>query len=150
VTEDIENFRFNTAVSALMILTNEFEREEQLSIINYQLLLKLLAPLAPHLSEEIWHRLNNISINQPNQHKSASIFFEKWPKYEPKLIKEETITLVIQINGRVRDKIEVEASFSEEEAKKLTLEREKVKKWIEDKEVKKIIFVPGKLINIVV
>ena len=150
VTEDIENFRFNTAVSALMILTNEFEREEQLSIINYQLLLKLLAPLAPHLSEEIWHRLNNISINQPNQHKSASIFFEEWPKYEPKLIKEETITLVIQINGRVRDKIEVEAFLSEEEAKKLTLEREKVKKWIEDKEVKKIIFVPGKLINIVV
>jgi len=150
VTEDIENFRFNTAVSALMILTNELEKEKQLSIINYQLLLKLLAPMAPHLTEELWHRLNNISINQSNQHKSASIFFEKWPEYDPKLIKEEMITLVIQINGRIRDKIEVGADISEEEAKKLTLEREKVKKWIEGKEIKKVIFVPGRIINIVI
>jgi len=140
VTEDIENFRFNTAVSALMILTNEMEKQEQLSIISYQSLIKLLAPMAPHISEELWQRLGH----------QKSIFFEKWPKYEPKLVKEEMITLVIQINGKVRDKIEVPVDISEKDAKELTLGREKVKKWIEGKEVKKVIFIPGKLINIVI
>ena len=140
VTEDIESFRFNTAISALMILTNELEKENQLSVISYQLLLKLLAPMAPHLSEELWQKLGN----------KKSIFLEKWPKYDSKLIKEEIVTLVIQVNGKVRDKIEVEAGISKEEAKKLALSREKVQKWIEGKEIKKVIFVPGKLINIVV
>ena len=143
VTEDIENFRFNTAVSALMILTNEFEKAKDYNpptTHSYKILVKLLAPMAPHLAEEIWQKLGS----------KKSIFLEKWPKYEPKLVKEEIITLVIQVNGKVRDKIEVEASLSEEEAKKLTLGREKVKKWIEGKEIKKVIFVPGKLINIVI
>ena len=79
-----------------------------------------------------------------------SIFLEKWPKYNPELIKEEKIQLIIQINGKVRDKIEVEPEITEEKAKELTLKRERVKRWIEKKEIKKIIFVPGKLINIVI
>jgi len=140
VTEDIENFRFNTAVSALMILANEFEKEGQLSVINYQLLLKLLAPAAPHIAEELWQKLGH----------KKSVFLEKWPKYDLELAKEEIITLIIQVNGRVRDKIEVEADISEEKAKKLALSKEKVLKWLEGKEIKKVIFVPGKLINIVV
>jgi leucyl-tRNA synthetase len=140
VTEDIENFRFNTAVSALMVLTKELEKAENISISNYKLLLKLLAPLAPHLSEEIWQKLGG----------GKSIFFQSWPKYDSKLIKEEIITLVIQINGRVRDKIAVETPLSQKEAERLALEREKVKKWLGDKKIKKIIFVPGKLINIVI
>ncbi|MDI6602678.1 MAG: leucine--tRNA ligase, partial [Patescibacteria group bacterium] len=140
VTEDIENFRFNTAVSALMILTNEFEKAKELSVISYRSLVKLLAPMAPHFSEEIWQKLGN----------KKSIFLEKWPKYDPKLIKEEIITLVIQVNGKVRDKIEVEADIAEEKAKELAISREKVQKWIEGKEIKRVIFVPGKLINIVI
>ncbi len=140
VTEDIENFRFNTAISALMILTNEFEKAKELPAISYQTLLKLLAPLAPHIAEELWQKLGH----------KKSIFFEKWPRYNPELIKEEKVTLVIQVNGKVRDKIEIEHSFSEKEAKDLALGREKVKRWIEGKEIKKVIFVPGKLINFVI
>jgi len=139
ITEDIENFRFNTAISALMILANELEKQEKISLTNYSLFLVLLSPMAPHIAEEIWQRLGH----------KKSIFFEKWPKYDKKLIREEIITLIVQVNGKVRDKMEIDASVSEAEAKKLTLERGKVKKWIEGKEIKKIIFVPGKLINIV-
>jgi leucyl-tRNA synthetase len=141
-TEDIENLKFNTAISALMVLVNEMEKQKQkqLSLCDYQLLLKLLSPFAPHIAEELWHKSKN----------KKSIFEEQWPKYDPKLIKEEKITLVIQINGKVRDKIEVLADISEGEAKKLALKQEKVKKYIEHKPIKKIIFVKSKLINIVV
>ena len=141
MTEDIKNFRFNTAISALMILVNEFEREKkELSVTNYQSFIKLLAPMVSHICEEIWQKLGQ----------KKSIFFEKWPKYDEKLVKEEMITLIIQVNGKVRDKIELEADISEKEAKELAISRQKVKKWIEEKEIKKTIFVPGKLINIVV
>jgi leucyl-tRNA synthetase len=140
VTEDIENFRFNTAVSALMILTNEMERQKNLQTSGPQLLILLLAPMAPHLSEELWQKLGN----------KKSIFLEKWPEYDPKLIKEEIVTLVIQVNGKVRDRIEVEADISEEKAKGVAISRKKIQNWIEGKEIKKVIFVPGKLINIVI
>ena len=102
--------------------------------------LKLLAPLAPHLAEELWQKLGN----------KKSIFLEKWPEYDSKLIKEEIVTLVIQVNGKVRDKIEVEVDISEEKAKELVISQKKVKNWIEGKEIKKVIFVPGKLINVVI
>ncbi len=100
----------------------------------------LLSPFAPHITEELWHQLGH----------EESIHNQSWPKYDKKLLKEKIITLVIQVNGKVRDKVEVDANTSEEKAKKLTLEREKVKRWIEGKKVKKVIFVPGKLINIVI
>jgi len=152
VSEDIENFRFNTAVSALMILTNELEKAQELSVISYQSLVKLLAPMAPHVSEEIWQKLGGPKGKPLASYGASkkSIFFEKWPKYKPELVKEEIITLVIQVNGKIRDKIEVEADISEEKAKELALDREKVQNWIEGKEIKKIVFVPGKLINIVI
>ena len=140
IDEDIENTKFNTAISSLMILVNEMEKEKNISVIYYQSLLILLAPFAPHLAEELWQQLGH----------SESIFLEKWPKYDKKLIKDEMVTLIIQVNGKVRDKIEVPADISEKEARELTLKREKVKKWILGKEVKKVIFVPGKLINIVI
>ena len=150
VTEDIENFRFNTAVSALMILTNEFEKFPKLPTANYQLLLKLLAPMAPHIAEELWQNLGLTSAKAAVGKHKKSIFLEKWPEYNPKLVKEEIVTLVIQVNGRVRDKIEVKASLSEEKARALAISREKVQKWIEGKEIKKVVFVQGKLINIVI
>ena len=140
VTEDIEDFRFNTAVSALMILANEFEKAKELSVISYRSLVKLLAPMAPHIAEELWQKLGS----------KKSIFFQPWPKYEPKLAKEEIIILVIQVNGKVRDKIEVKIDVSAKEAKELAISQKKVQKWIEGKEIKKIIFVPRKLINIVI
>ena len=82
--------------------------------------------------------------------KKQSIFNEPWPKYDSSLLKDEIITLIVQVNGKVRDELEVMVDVSIEEAKKLTLAREKVKRWVEGKEVKKVIFIPGKLINIVI
>ena len=140
VGEDIENFRFNTAISALMILANEMEKQSELSITNYQLLITLLSPFAPHLAEELWRNLGN----------KKSIFQEAWPAYDLEMIKDEEIELIIQINGKVRDKIIVSADISEDEAKKIALEREKVKNHIAEKEIRKNIFVKGRLINIVI
>jgi len=139
VTEDIENFKFNTAISQLMIFANELDKEKQIPKEIFEKFLKILAPFSPHISEEIWENLGN----------KKSIFLSPWPKYDEKLIKEEKIILVIQVNGKVRDKVEVEADISEEEAKELVISREKVRKWIERKEIKKVIFVPKKLINFV-
>ncbi len=140
VTEDIENFKFNTAVSAMMILVNELEKQEKLEIRNLELVIKLLAPFAPHLTEELWFKLGN----------KKSIFLESWPKYDPKKIKEEIFELVVQINGKVRDKTEAKRGISQKEAEQLTLNRENVKRYINGKRVQKIIFVPDKLINIVI
>ena len=141
VTEDIENFRFNTAISALMILVNELEKQPSLEIRNLKLVIKLLAPFAPHIAEELWHQL---------MPESAFILKEKWPKYKKELIKEAVITFIIQVNGKVRDKILTEAGISEEKARELAISQEKVKKWTEGKEIKKAVFIPGKLINFVV
>jgi len=140
VEEDIENFRFNTAISSLMVLLNKMEKEKEIDIKHFSAFLILLSPFAPHLSEELWQKLGN----------KKSIFFYKWPKYNSLYIKEEKITFIIQVNGKVRDKIEVEYNISEEEAKKIALSQDRIKKWIDNKDIKKIIFVPNKLINFVV
>ncbi|MDO8663480.1 MAG: class I tRNA ligase family protein [Candidatus Wildermuthbacteria bacterium] len=139
VTEDLESLSYNTAISALMILVNEMTKSPELQTTNYKLLLLMLSPFAPYITEEIWRELGG----------KDSIHNQRWPKYDEKLIKEKTITLIVQVNGRVRDKIEAGAEISEEEAKKLTFESEKVRSWVGEKEIKKVIFVPGKLINIV-
>ena len=123
-----------------MILVNEMEREKEISIIHYPLFIILLSPFAPHLAEELWSELGN----------KESIFKQSWPEYDKNLVKDETINLVIQINSKVRDTIEAPADIGEEEAKKIALASEKIKKWLEGKEVIKIIFVKGKLVNIVV
>jgi leucyl-tRNA synthetase len=144
VTDDIENFRFNTAVSSLMVLVNGLQNKNY-GIWHLRNLVLLLAPFAPHISEELWQALNS----KPYSLKT-SIHFQPWPKYDSQLTKEENVTLIIQVNGKVRDKIEVEADVSEEKAKELVLSREKIQKWIYKEKVKKVIFIPGKLINIVI
>ncbi|PIY97053.1 MAG: hypothetical protein COY66_01460 [Candidatus Kerfeldbacteria bacterium CG_4_10_14_0_8_um_filter_42_10] len=140
VTEDIENFRFNTAVSALMVLVNEMEKQKQLPITHYQLLITLLSPFAPHLSEELWEKLGH----------KESIFKEKWPQYDPNLAKESEIEFVIQVNGKVRDRMQLPADISEKEAIKKAEQSEKIKKYLDRRQVVKKIFVKGKLLNIVV
>ncbi len=146
VTEDLENFKFNTAISQLMILSNEMEKQSEIPKAHYKVLLQLLSPLAPHLTEELWQE-----INQPKEMKlKNSIHSQKWPDYNPKLISKETIQLVIQINGKVRDKITVKTDISEKEAQELAKSQEKMQKWLEGKEIRKIIFIPKKLINIVI
>jgi leucyl-tRNA synthetase len=161
ITSDIEELKFNTAISQLMIFINSFYKRidyeipkgaigglsweattNYISVKDFEIFLKLLAPFASHIAEEIWQ--NKELLN----HK-ASIFKEKWPEPDKKFLKEEKITLIIQINGKVRDKIEVVADISEKEAKELAFSSEKIKKWTAGKEIKKAIFVPGKLINLV-
>lgn len=140
IGDDIEGFKLNTAISAMMILLNEMEKEGKIDKSYYQMFLIILAPFAPHITEEIYSQLGN----------TESIFKQSWPKYDPALAKDETINLVLQINSKVRDTIEVDAEISEDEAKKIALESEKVKKWTEGKEVLKVIYVKGKLVNIVI
>ena len=141
VSEDIETMKFNTAVSAMMEFTNSWQKDIlEIRKEDFENFLKVLSLFAPHLIEELWEK---------SGHKN-SIFLETWPKYDPKLIEEQIITFIIQVNGRVRGKIEIEAGITEEKAKKLALSEEKIKKWVGGKEIKKIIFVPNKLINIVI
>jgi len=142
VEEDIENLKFNTAVSALMILANKMEKQKEISKKDYSTFLILLSPFAPHITEELWSRLQGVGFK-------GLCCEQKWLKYDSKLVKEKKITLVIQINGKVRDKIEVEAGISKKKAKELTLIQEKIIKYTKGKKIKKTIFVPGKLINFV-
>ncbi|MBI3046347.1 MAG: leucine--tRNA ligase [Candidatus Harrisonbacteria bacterium] len=141
VGEDIEAFKFNTAVSALMILLNEIEKQKShLSPAACQIFIKLLAPFAPHLAEELWQKFGN----------ETSIHLEKWPEYDEKLVMEEEFELLIQINGKLRDKVVAPKTISQEEAEKLALDRERVQDQLSKKKPKKVIFVPGRLINIVI
>jgi leucyl-tRNA synthetase len=140
VTEDIENFRFNTAIAALMILTNELEKQKELRIADYALLITVLSPFAPHLAEELWEQLGH----------KESVFLQTWPQYDSELIKDETVKMVVQVNGKLRDTLEVSAEITEAEVKELVIKSEKVKKFIDDQEIKKVIFVKGKLINLVI
>lgn len=139
VGEDIDNFRFNTAISALMILFNEIEKEN-ISGDTAKIFLKLLAPFAPHLAEELWNVLGN----------KKSIYMEAWPEFDPILIESEDYDLIIQINGKMRDKVRVLKNLEKPQVEKIVLSREIVKKYISGAKIKKIIFVSNRLINIVI
>jgi len=141
ISEDLENMKFNTAIASFMEFVNfAQQKKEGIGKNVIETMLTLLSPFAPHISEELWSLLGN----------KKSIFEESWPKYDLKLIKEETINFIIQVNGKVRDKIETKTGLSEKEAKALALKSEKVQNWIGNKEIKKIIFVSDKLINFVI
>ena len=140
IDQDLEKVKFNTAIAAFMEFTNfALVKKKDMGQDVIERTLILLAPFAPHLAEELWHFLGY----------KDSVHNQKWPKYDKELVKEKKITLIVQINGKVREKIAAEAGISEEEAKKIALESKRIKKYLQGKEVKKIIFVPDKLINIV-
>ncbi|MFH2013620.1 MAG: class I tRNA ligase family protein, partial [Patescibacteria group bacterium] len=138
VENDIENNKFNTAVAAMMEFVNSWQ-ENSLEKKHDEMFLKVLCVFCPHICEELWERLGN----------KESIFLESWPEYDEKLIKKDKFELVIQINGKVRDKIEVDSEISQEQAEKLVLSSDKIKSWLIGKKPKKIIFIKEKLINIV-
>ncbi len=146
VGEDIENFHFNTAVSALMILVNalgDYQSQNKawpLVESEQAILLQLIAPFAPHLAEELWESLGG----------KGSIFRPAWPRYDEKLIKDDIISLVVQVNGKWRAALEAPAGLSEKEAFRLAEGNAAIAKWLADKEVVRKIFVPDKLLNIVV
>ena len=145
ISNDIKNNQFNTAISELMKFYNSIS--SNLNHVNKDLrreaLMKfciLLAPFAPHIADEIWHLIGN----------SKSVHLEQWPVFDEDALKENSYELVIQINGKVRDKINVEINISDDEIKEKTLIRPNVKKWIDKKTIRKIIIVKGRIINIVV
>ena len=140
VTEDIENFHFNTAISALMILLNEMEKEPEVSVFNFSILLKLLSPFAPHMSEELWVNLGG----------KKSIHLEKWPKFDESKIESDETTIVVQINGKVRGSFKAGKNKSQEEIENIALSLLEIKKYIGDSEIKKIFFVKNKIISIVI
>jgi leucyl-tRNA synthetase len=151
MTKDIEgNFQFNTAISAMMELSNELN--SYLNSIdsdkwNLKLLREvgenfvlLLSPFAPHIAEELWHEMGNKNL----------IVESQWPEFDPEALKKDEFNIVIQVNGKLRGQIEVPASSSQEEIKKMALNEEKIQKFIEGKNIIKTIYVPKKLVNIVV
>ena len=142
VTEDIEDMdlKFNTCVSELMIYINELSKLEVIPRELIDVLIKLLSPFAPHIAEELWHRLGN----------SSTIAFEKWPEFNPAKVEKKVVTVVGQINGKVRSKIEVETDTDEEKLKQLIKQDEKIKSYIDGKQIVKEIVVKNKLVNIVV
>ena len=140
VGEDIEAMRFNTAISAMMILASEMEKAEFIEKEDFKKFLQILAPFAPHIAEDIWRMLGE----------KKSINISKWPKYDEKMLVNDELKIVIQVNGKVRGEMIVRASENEEKIKEQARINDFAKKFIEGKEVKKIIYVKGRLVNIVV
>ncbi len=144
VTEDLADFRFNTAIAAMMSFRNALKAEgigRDLMVESLQALLRLLAPIAPHLTEELWQGLAP---------ESGSVHEQPWPVYEAALTQEEEITIAIQVNGKVRERLEVSASLSQEELEQQALQAPKLQAYLEGKTVRRVIVVPGRLVNIVV
>jgi len=160
VTEDIESFKFNTAISQIMELVNEiyqslnpvrntraFSKENKISNgVNTNIaqavrtVALLISPFTPHLAEEMWQELGN----------KESILYAEWPKYDEQFLQEELITIVIQVNGKLRSKLQAPADINEDKLKELVLADEKLKPWIKGRPIKNCIIVPKKIVNIVV
>lgn len=139
VTEDIESLHFNTAISSMMEFVNHVYKQNGLSKDSGETLMKLLSPFAPHLSEYLWKELGH----------EDSLGMQSWPAFNEQLIKEELVVIAVQVNGKVRDKIELAADASEEEAKAIALQSEKVQGYAQEG-IKKVIYVPGRIINFIV
>lgn len=139
VTEDIGEMKFNTAISAMMIYSNKVLEKQTIAKDSLEKFLRLLAPFAPHISEEIWEELGH----------KESIFQESWPMFDLIFTVDKEITLVVQVNGKVRDTFTVRSGIGDEEAKAAALASPKIKKWLEGKKVKEVFVVKGKLVNIV-
>ena len=137
-TEDVAALKYNTAIAALMEYLNALESKRQITRKELQTLLVLLAPFAPFITEELWDRLGNHN----------SIHRATWPSFDPQAIRAEIMTIVVQVNGRVRDQLTVPHDASEEEIKQLARTSEKVQRFIVDQPVRNVIYIPGRLVNI--
>ncbi len=140
VTQDIDNFRFNTAISQMMIFINHINRLETKPKKAIEAFVLILSPFAPHIAEELWQRLGN----------KNTLAHENWPKFDENLAKEKEIELAVQVLGKIKDKIIVSIDADEEEIKQKALASEKVISAIAGKEIKKIIVIKSRLVNIVI
>ena len=139
ISEDMEAFKFNTAIASMMELVNAIYQSGADKEV-YSKLIIMLSPIVPHFCEEIWQNLGN----------KDSILKSGWPKFDPKMLLEDTVTMVVQVNGKVRSKLDVALNLAEGKLKEIALADEKLKPWLTDKPIKKFIVVPNKIINIVV
>lgn len=147
VTEDLENLEFNTVISALMEFTNALYRFKEKPVYGteaweeaIEALLLMLAPCCPHIAEELWVRTG----------RPYSVHLQSWPPYDPSLLVEEVVTLVVQVNGKVRARLEVPADITEEAAREAAMTHPNIQRYIAGKEVRQFVYVPGRLVNIVV
>jgi len=147
VTEDLREFRFNTALAALMEANNIMLKQQHEPVARtaayrrmLETMMQLLAPMAPHITEELWHLTGH----------TGSIHTTEWPTYNEALTQDETFTLVLQVNGKVRERIEVPTTISEQEARALALSNPRVASFVGESTVQKVVYVPGRLVNVVV
>jgi leucyl-tRNA synthetase len=149
VTEDIEGLQFNTAAAALMELVNDLTKYVQAVPMEgpsevfseaLEMLLTLLSPMAPHIADDLWAQLGHegFMLNVP------------WPEYDAEVAKADEVTIVVQINGKVRDKLVVPADMDQKEVERLALESDKIRPQLDGKQVRNIVVVPGRLVNVVV
>lgn len=139
VTEDFEALRFNIGISQMMIFINECYKVDVIPKEYAEGFIKMLSPVAPHIAEEIWSILGH----------AETITYESWPTYDESKLVEDQVEIVLQVMGKVRNKVSVSKDATKEELEQIALNDEKIKEWIEGKQVRKVIVVPGKLVNIV-
>lgn len=139
VSEDLEGLRFNTAISQLMVFINEAYKQTVLPKEYVEGVVKLLSPIAPHLAEELWSKLGH----------SSTISYEAWPTFDEAKLVENEVEIVVQVNGKVRAKLLVAKDVTKEQLEQIALEDDRVKEHVEGKTIRKVIAVPGKLVNIV-
>lgn len=140
VTEDFERMHFNTAISQLMVFVNEAYKVDDLPVEYMEGLIKMISPVIPHVAEELWSQF----------HVSDTIAYQPWPTYDPKALEESTVEMIVQVNGKVRARIEMPKDADQETAQAKALANEHVQKFTDGKEIKKVIVVPNHIVNIVV
>ncbi len=139
VTEDYERMHFNTAISQLMVFVNEAYKVDDLPVEYMKGFVKMIAPIMPHMAEELWSQFGE----------SDTITYQSWPTYDPKALVEDEVEMIVQVNGKVRAKIKMAKDTDRDEAQQLALANEHVKKFTDGKDIKKVIVVPNKIVNIV-
>ena len=140
VTSDVDSLSFNTAISAMMVFANHLQTLETVPREPLTKLTLMLSPFAPHLCEEIWSMLGN----------KDTLAYEGWPTYDEAMCVETTVTMGVQVNGKVRGEIELPKDADEAVAKELALGNGNVQKFVDGKDIKKFVYVPGRIVNIVV
>lgn len=140
ISEDIEEHKYNTAISQMMIVLNQWDEQEVLSRSDYKILLQLLAPFAPHMSEELWYDIGE----------TQSIHLASWPQYDPEKVIEDTVIIGVQINGKVRGELSIKKTDTKEVIEAAALALPKIQEYLSGKTIQKVVVVPGRIINIVV
>jgi leucyl-tRNA synthetase len=151
VTEDISKFRYNTAIAKIMTWYNKLSDRDSISREEVEVFLKLLAPFAPHMTEELYQRIMNHESRIMDS-SFNSIHRSEWPEYDESLLVSDTVTIAVQVNGKLRETLRIRSEQAQDQAiiEQLVKQSDKVKQFIEGKEIKKVVFVPGKVLNLVV